>query len=918
MRINVRWLVVSLLMLVGSLPLLTGQRCPAVADALKTLYAAEDKGVALVKEIREACPFADDSLSIIFHKRSVYAYNSEEDFELAIDYALKALEAQENIYAGAPTEPFGKTLANLGLFYRITGQYTVSFPYLRRANDVFSELQIYDRKHNNQQQMVKLWHATGDVGRSGELLQVMLIEAREEKAKGEDLWTATVAEAETLRLLGEQASQAERYAEGLPHFAGAAVLFEELGDLASLLMTYMGQGRAYYHLKRYEEARAVTEKALALAAPYELNFDKGVMYNLLALISNEEAKFAEARELEEEGEIFARKETNPLILAVLFNTAAEIALAQEDFITAKSRNAEAIALLTEGWEYNEEATLPGIDVIGRSEHKTEIFQFLFLRANILKQNDDTSGALEVVRLNDQLADLLRVDFNGQVSNLFWRQEALPLYDLGIGLSRSTDDPESVFYFLEKSRSVLLLEAMLSADVRKNISPDLATRLATTEHELRLQHRKMVSEDSTAQYESARKIVALSDTLQQLRAMLVDRYPGAGELLTSPSLTNIEASRKILKDGGWDRQIHFFMGEEKTIAFSLTATEARTVDLGSTGELEAIIRQVLGFYTGAGAIDQAPDQYFTVSYAAFQKLLAPLGIQEGERLLIIPDGTLAYLPFAALVTEPDAASFASTPYLIRRNQVSFAQSSSVLNQQLVKETPAANGTFAFSPFSSVLPGNTAPALPYSAEEITGLSRHYSGTWLDSIRASRDGLLTGIEDRSVVHLSTHAFASTDQHELPRILTATDPVYLSDVYGLRLRADLVTLSACQSNIGPLAQGEGVLGFGRAFTAAGARGVVASLWSLNDRATAEIITDFYDQLAAGAPKPTALHQAQLNYLNREDLPAYLKSPYYWAGLTYYGDAGKLPSGGFPTWGWAILLLTVLAFVAYRWFGKT
>ena len=114
---------------------------------------------------------------------------------------------------------------------------------------------------------------------------------------------------------------------------------------------------------------------------------------------------------------------------------------------------------------------------------------------------------------------------------------------------------------------------------------------------------------------------------------------------------------------------------------------------------------------------------------------------------------------------------------------------------------------------------------------------------------------------------------------------------------------LSACQSNIGPLAKGEGVLGLGRAFTAAGAKGVVASLWSLNDRATMEVVTSFYAHLAKGSSKPSALHAAQLEYLNRTDIPAYLKSPYYWAGLTYYGDAGKLPSRSWPIWIWGILV---------------
>jgi CHAT domain-containing protein len=287
-------------------------------------------------------------------------------------------------------------------------------------------------------------------------------------------------------------------------------------------------------------------------------------------------------------------------------------------------------------------------------------------------------------------------------------------------------------------------------------------------------------------------------------------------------------------------------------------------------------------------------------------------------LIIPDGILAYLPFAALVTGPGDASVATAPYLILRNQVSLAQSATVLRRQSKDAGTANGGALAFSPFTVVLPNRADPPLPYSEAEIEGVQNRYPLTWLTGPEASREGLLAGLNDRSIIHLSTHAYASTDHQEQPRILTASAPVFLSDIYGLKLQAGLVTLSACQSNIGQLAQGEGVLSLGRAFTAAGADGVIASLWSLNDKAASEIVTGFYDQLAKGTPKPEALHRAKLAYLDREDTPAYLKSPYYWAGLTYYGDGGKLPSEkGIPVWAWAMLLLVVLAIVVWRWQGR-
>jgi CHAT domain-containing protein len=311
---------------------------------------------------------------------------------------------------------------------------------------------------------------------------------------------------------------------------------------------------------------------------------------------------------------------------------------------------------------------------------------------------------------------------------------------------------------------------------------------------------------------------------------------------------------------------------------------------------------MNYYTGPTVIDKDPVGFLAASHELYHILLEPLNIEPGENLLILPDGLLAYLPFNALVTEAGATELGNAPYLIRRNPVSYAQSATILNRQMAPGAEIGRGNLAFAPFITALSGNPAPALTFSKQEVDGLKSHYALTLLEGVDAKRVALLELATGRSILHLSTHAYATAEANEPPRILTADAPVYPVDVYGLHLNADLVTLSACHSNIGPLAVGEGVLGLGRAFAAAGARGVVASLWSLNDRATADIVTGFYDQLSAGESKPMALNAAQLEYLGRSDLPGYLKSPYYWAGLTYYGDGAGLPADGWAWWAWGLL----------------
>lgn len=329
-------------------------------------------------------------------------------------------------------------------------------------------------------------------------------------------------------------------------------------------------------------------------------------------------------------------------------------------------------------------------------------------------------------------------------------------------------------------------------------------------------------------------------------------------------------------------------------------------------MEALVRELLSFFTSADGIDKAPEAFLKASARVYDTLLGSLPIEDGQALLILPDGLLNYLPFGALVKEASGSDLASAPYLLRTNPSSYASSATVLHKQGQTKADSRNATaLAFSPFTEKLAGSPAAPLPFSSVEVAALATYYPTLTQDKKLASRASLLQEIGNNQIIHLSTHAFATAEGNEQPRILTATDPIYLPDIYGLKLGTDLVTLSACQSNIGPLAKGEGVLSLGRAFTSAGARGVVASLWSLNDRATADIAATFYQKLAEGKPKPFALHEAQLAYLDRDDVPAYLKSPYYWAGLTYYGDAGILAANSrLPWWSWLLIAVALLGSV--------
>jgi CHAT domain-containing protein len=187
------------------------------------------------------------------------------------------------------------------------------------------------------------------------------------------------------------------------------------------------------------------------------------------------------------------------------------------------------------------------------------------------------------------------------------------------------------------------------------------------------------------------------------------------------------------------------------------------------------------------------------------------------------------------------------------------------------------------------------LPFSREEaraITSLvpaALHFEAT---DFVASRTTALSGdLSDYRLVHFATHGFLNGDQPELSGlVLSLVDPrgraqdgfLRLTDIYNLRLPADVVVLSACQSALGKEVRGEGLVGLTRGFMYAGAQRVVASLWQVDDLATAELMRRFYEAMLRDGQPPSAALRAAQRALARD---ARWGSPFYWSAFVLQGE---------------------------------
>ncbi len=351
--------------------------------------------------------------------------------------------------------------------------------------------------------------------------------------------------------------------------------------------------------------------------------------------------------------------------------------------------------------------------------------------------------------------------------------------------------------------------------------------------------------------------------------------------------------------------------------------------------------------GVSATPFAEDaaSFVPASNALYKAVIEPAGSVIGEkRLLIVADGALNYVPFEALVKSPDPADYSSLPYLIKSNEIIYAPSASVIGairQQdkspagraiLIVADPVFNSNDArahgkgSSPDAetrglgiqsalSDVAGQDASAtvdsakmqgLPLArlagtrteAEQIVKLAKT-SGTqadvWLD-LDASEDNLdARDVSKYRVLHIATHGLLNAERPQFTGLVLSlvgnkSEDGFLrtDEVFNLRLGAPLVMLSACETGLGKEKRGEGVMGLTRAFMYAGAPTVGVTLWSVADKSTADLMTDFYKRLLTssatnptGVPASAAMRDAQLAMIAGKKYSA----PFYWAPFVLVGD---------------------------------
>jgi CHAT domain-containing protein len=848
----------------------------------------------------EPCVQWQDSLALVYHTLGV-KYNGV-DLDSAILYTRKALDLRTRLSPKTPTIGRGRSAFNLGFFLSEQGFYDRAIPLFEQSVTIYRQLGEEGFLRGSYGQLVDAYSRVGDYQKAQTIADLAILA---DQKKGDQQRLAGSLLTQGLLLLKQK-----KYQPALAVLQESDRLYQQYPPSLNWAGT-MQNLAIVYDDGLHDKPAAEKQYLRAIALYRQLGECKELAntYNNLGVFYVENEQLPLALTTLKAGLATARRCAMPVEEAQNQDHFGEYFLQKGEPRQAVQAFQHAQQLLVPGYVPVSDLAVVDLKMLAFVSNQPDLLIYLGDQAKALEQwyaqkQDEPilAAALQVYHTGDALIDLIRQGQSGLSTKLFWREEVLPFYERAIGLCHRLGRGEEAFFFFEKSKSILLLEAMLENDALQLVPDSLASqeiRLQRALTNLQEQLPHLTEEERPAVFRR------LLDTQRQLEALRIDlgaRYPQYQEMKQAlPVPAWADFARTCLQPA---RQtlVHYFFGRERVYALVLDEQGPRTYDLGHAAALRTSVGAVLAYFSEAATIQNAPAAYVAAAYRAYQQLVAPLGIAAGINLLIIPDGPLTYLPFSALTTNANyAGDLGKVAYLLRQNPLSYSYSASILARQAKRVWSGASGLVAFAPFTNGKAPVGYPTLSYSQDELKQISTYFQVRLLQDEEADLLHWHQIAPTARILHLSTHAFSSPEEQS-PHIAFYDSLLYLPTLYRDRLNAALVVLSACQTNIGPLAPGEGVLGLGRGFVQAGASSIIASLWNVNARSTGNILADFYQQLARGQSKPKALWQAQLDYLVSGEVPHFQKSPYYWAGLTYYGDAQGLQlTRNRSFWGWLV-----------------
>jgi len=539
---------------------------------------------------------------------------------------------------------------------------------------------------------------------------------------------------------------------------------------------------------------------------------------------------------------------------------------------------------------------------------TTLISSFVLKAQLLEANYEYKSlkvselqlALQSLRLADTLLNHVRnTKLNkadkialGSMTTVVYEEAIRICYTLSEVTLHKKKYLEEAFIFNEKNKSAVLLGAIADADAKEfaKIPQELLENEKQILAEIAYYEQKLASgADKVNESVWRNQLFELNRKYDVFTATLEKQFPDYYNLKYNTTVASVKEIQQKLQPK--QAILSYFQAErnQKIYLFHITPQKFEVLMRNRPENFDKILS---AFRKSIN--HQVQSTYQELGYQLYQKLL-PASTRKAQLITIIPDGRMGVLPFEAFLfrkVKSEEIPYHNLPYLIKKQAIAYSYSATLWIQNATTQNTHTKGILLCAPVTFE---NQLDKLPETEIEVQTISQLFAEknipTSIFTYQKANEHIFKSdsLKMYRYLHLATHGIVNEIHPELSEIFLAyADSIedghlYAGEIYNLDINADLVVLSACQTGLGKISKGEGVIGLSRALLYAGASNLMVSLWSVSDHSTSMLMTNFYWYILRQSENSYALsaQQAKLNLITTQRKFA---APYYWAAFILIG----------------------------------
>ncbi len=768
-------------------------------------------------------------------------YDSQYNLENLHLNAKKALDIAKELHH---KREIGLNSINLGIFFEKTENYSKALSHYEEALKIARELNNRDNQAACLNNISIIYKELGNHDKAIDCLQQAL---EIDKESENEIYIAMDLNnlAETYRKKGLFTGKKEDLNRALNTFKKALEFIKKKKSKKTELQILNNIGTVNSDLKKYNEALKYFKSGLDLAEEIKDKESLGMILNNLGIVYYNLGNFQASTQTFQKAVDLAQTTGGDNILWEAYLEYARLLTTQKKFPEALKKYKQSISII--------------------ENLRSEI--------NLEEQKAGFMGDNKRIEAYHSLINLL--------------------------VSLHKDHPEKAydrqaFYYLERARARAFLDQLRISgiDISQNVDFKLLNQKKEIEKDMSEIIAKLYASDLSDESNKNlhKQLIDKENEYETLKREIRSSSPVYANF-NFPEIVTLKETQARLLDSN-TVFIEYMAGEKNSWAFSVTKNDLKIFPLPPLKLLRTMVTDYIK------TLSDKENHDFHQGHILYKTLVSP-GLTKGiKSIVFFPDDILLFLPFETIITHNS-----QTNWLI--NDYDIAYSSSVSSLQEIILRKKSNGkkrymdllAFGDPYFGSKEKGNTSfnySRLKYSSTEIRKISRHFkkSKVFLRN-KASEETLKSlSLENYKIIHFATHSRIDNNKPARSHIALArnkntaeNDFLETREIYNLKLNADLVTLSACETGLGKFIKGEGIEGLNRAFYYAGASSVLMSLWPVNDQATSQLMDRFYIHLKSSESIARAIRKTKLEMIDSDNL----SHPYYWAGFIISGKADQI-----------------------------